>query len=96
MADLVSSPDPFALPIREEDLARLELCLRDSVLGDDAFLNEVASHLIRAGGKRLRPSLAIAASYLQNEDVTTEILLPPAERGERERPLGQPRGDRGW
>ena len=75
MADLVSSPDPFALPIREEDLARLELCLRDSVLGDDAFLNEVASHLIRAGGKRLRPSLAIAASYLQNEDVTTEILL---------------------
>ncbi len=71
----MSSPDPFALPIREEDLARLELCLRDSVIGDDAFLNEVASHLIQAGGKRLRPSLTIAASYLQNEDVTMEILL---------------------
>ena len=55
VADLVSSPDPFALPIHEEDLARLELCLRESVLGDDAFLNEVASHLIQAGGKRLRP-----------------------------------------
>ena len=75
VADLVSSPDPFALPIREEDLARLELCLRDSVRGDDAFLNEVASHLIQAGGKRLRPSLAIAAAYLQSDDVTTEILL---------------------
>ncbi len=74
-ADLVSSPDPFALPIREEDLTRLELCLRDSVIGDDAFLNEVASHLIDAGGKRLRPSLAIAASYLRSDDVTTEILL---------------------
>jgi len=45
------------------------------VIGDDAFLNEVASHLIDAGGKRLRPSLAIAASYLRSDDVTTEILL---------------------
>ena len=53
----MNSPDPFALPIREEDLAQLELCLRDSVIGDDPFLNEVASHLIQAGGKRLRPSL---------------------------------------
>src|SRR5271165_110208 len=75
VADLVKSPDPFALPIREEDLARLELCLRDSVLGDDAFLNEVASHLIEAGGKRLRPSLAIAASYLQPGEITLEVLL---------------------
>jgi len=71
----VNSPDPFALPIREEDLARLELCLRDSVIGDDAFLNEVASHLIQAGGKRLRPSLAIAASYLRPGEITAEILL---------------------
>src|SRR5271165_5465630 len=75
VADLVKSPDPFALPIREEDLARLERCLRDSVLGDDAFLNEVASHLIQAGGKRLRPSLAIAASYLQPGEISKEILL---------------------
>src|SRR5271165_7453420 len=75
VADLVKTPDPFALPIREEDLARLERCLRDSVLGDDAFLNEVASHLIQAGGKRLRPSLAIAASYLQPGEITLEVLL---------------------
>jgi heptaprenyl diphosphate synthase len=72
---LVTSPDPFALPIREEDLAQLEVCLRDSVIGDDAFLNEVASHLIQAGGKRLRPSLGIAASYLQPGEITREILL---------------------
>jgi heptaprenyl diphosphate synthase len=75
VADLVDSPDPFALPIREEDLARLEQCLRDSVVGDDPFLNEVATHLIQAGGKRLRPSLAIAVSYLQPGPVTREILL---------------------
>jgi len=71
----VNHPDPFALPIREEDLARLEQCLRDSVIGDDAFLNEVASHLIQAGGKRLRPSLAIAASYLRPGEITADILL---------------------
>jgi heptaprenyl diphosphate synthase len=75
VADLVSSPDPFALPVRDADLTRLELCLRDSVIGEDAFLNEVASHLIQAGGKRLRPSLAITASYLQSDDVPTETLL---------------------
>ncbi len=71
----MSSPDPFDLPIREQDLARLELSLRDSVIGDDDFLNEVASHLIEAGGKRLRPSLTIAAAYLQAGEVTTETLL---------------------
>ncbi len=71
----MNSPDPFALPIQEEDLAQLEQCLRESVLGDDAFLNEVASHLIQAGGKRLRPSLAIAASYLRAGETTAEILL---------------------
>ena len=71
----MSSPDPFALPIREEDLARLELCLQEAVIGDDEFLNEVASHLIRAGGKRLRPSLAIAAAYLKSTAITKEVLL---------------------
>lgn len=72
---VTSSPDPFALPIHEADLKALEVCLRESVIGDDAFLNEVATHLIAAGGKRLRPSLAIASSYLGPGTVTTEILL---------------------
>jgi heptaprenyl diphosphate synthase len=72
---LVSSPDPFDLPIREQDLARLELCLRNSVIGEDPFLNEVATHLIQAGGKRLRPSLTIAAAYLRSGEVTTDTLL---------------------
>jgi heptaprenyl diphosphate synthase len=75
VADLVSSPDPFDLPIREEDLARLEVCLRDSVTGYDPFMNEVASHLIQAGGKRLRPALTLAAAYLQPGEVTSNTLL---------------------
>ena len=44
------------------DLGRVEDALREAVRSDDAFLTEVASHLIAAGGKRLRPAFAIAAA----------------------------------
>jgi heptaprenyl diphosphate synthase len=50
------------LPRLEEDLARVDAGLRRSVLSEDPFLTEVASHLIKAGGKRLRPALAVAAA----------------------------------
>jgi len=45
-----------------DDLARVEDRLLASVQTSDPFLNEVASHLIRAGGKRQRPAFAIAAA----------------------------------
>jgi len=44
------------------DLGRVERALREAVVTDDTFLTEVASHLIVAGGKRLRPALAIAVA----------------------------------
>jgi heptaprenyl diphosphate synthase len=50
------------LPSLEDDLARLEDALRASVASGDPFLGEVAGHLIGAGGKRLRPALALAAA----------------------------------
>ncbi len=71
----MSKPDLFALPVHDRDLARLEACLKDSVLGDDQFLNEVAGHLIAAGGKRLRPSLTIMAPMLAGKEVDEAILL---------------------
>jgi heptaprenyl diphosphate synthase len=46
-----------------EDLAKVEVELRQSVLTDDPFLTEVASHLIVAGGKRIRPGFTLAASF---------------------------------
>jgi heptaprenyl diphosphate synthase len=61
--------------VDEADVARLEACLRESVLGDDPFLNEVASHLIEAGGKRLRPALALTAASLGGTEVSRETLL---------------------
>jgi heptaprenyl diphosphate synthase len=71
----VTVADLFSLPVEEADTTRLEVCLRDSVRGDDAFLNEVASHLIEAGGKRLRPALTMTASSLSRRPVSRETLL---------------------
>ncbi len=71
----MTPPDLFALPVADADLERLEASLRESVLGDDPFLNEVASHLIAAGGKRLRPSLGLTAAQLNGGDVDGATLL---------------------
>jgi heptaprenyl diphosphate synthase len=44
------------------NLASLEPELRGSVRSGDPFLDEVTGHLISAGGKRLRPGLALASA----------------------------------
>ncbi len=71
----VTASDLFALPIAEIEFSRLEESLRRSVIGEDPFLNEVATHLVDAGGKRLRPSLTIAAASLGGGPVMDETLL---------------------
>ncbi len=59
----------------EDDLARLEVLLAESVIFGDAFLDSVTSHLIRAGGKRLRPLLAVASATCGERAATREDLL---------------------
>ncbi len=54
----------FALPSHAADLARIEAALGESVLTPDPYLNEIASHLIVAGGKRLRPVLTVVAAQV--------------------------------
>jgi len=50
------------MPSMEGDLARVESGLLDAVRSADPFLTEIASHLISAGGKRVRPGFSIAAA----------------------------------
>jgi heptaprenyl diphosphate synthase len=45
------------------DLVRVEDALREAVRSPDRFLDEVASHLVTAGGKRIRPVLTLCAAY---------------------------------
>jgi heptaprenyl diphosphate synthase len=52
----------LGFPTIEDGLARLEPALIEAVSAGDEFLDEITTHLIRAGGKRLRPGLAIAAA----------------------------------
>src|SRR5439155_4382965 len=59
------------LPALTGDLSRVEDALRLSVEAPDPFLTEVASHLIMAGGKRLRPALALAAGYTAGPEAST-------------------------
>jgi heptaprenyl diphosphate synthase len=43
-------------------LDRVEQALAGAIAGADPFLSEVTAHLVKAGGKRLRPSLVVAAA----------------------------------
>ncbi len=65
-----------------EDLRRVETALRDAAMTDDDFLTEVASHLIPAGGKRLRPAFVIAAALsLDSDGERAEALTDAMVRG---------------
>jgi heptaprenyl diphosphate synthase len=56
------------LPWLADDLVRVEEALRSAVRTGDPFLTDVASHLIGAGGKRIRPALALCAGYAADAD----------------------------
>lgn len=60
----MARPLLFALPGHDDDLQRIEDALVASVQTPDAYLNELASHLIVAGGKRLRPLLTVVTARL--------------------------------
>ncbi|HVF75374.1 MAG TPA: polyprenyl synthetase family protein [Acidimicrobiales bacterium] len=62
------------LPFLDADLRRVEEALRGSVASSDPFLSEVAGHLIGAGGKRLRPALALAAAAAGGAPVTDDVV----------------------
>ena len=65
----------LGLPLVVEDLGRLETLLAESVVFGDEYLDSVTTHLIYAGGKRLRPLLAVAAATGGTRAATQEDLL---------------------
>ena len=54
---------PFDLGELPEGLLRVEAALAESVRTEDRYMTEVAGHLIAAGGKRLRPAMALMAAH---------------------------------
>src|SRR5215469_10171497 len=55
--------ETLALSPLPDDLGRVEAELAVAVRHPDRFLGDVASHLVKAGGKRIRPTLTLGASY---------------------------------
>jgi heptaprenyl diphosphate synthase len=58
----VNPHERLRLPLVEADLRHLETLLAETVIFGDAYLDSVTTHLIYAGGKRLRPLLALASA----------------------------------
>jgi heptaprenyl diphosphate synthase len=56
------------------DRVRIEEAMRAAVVTSDPYLTEIASHLIVAGGKRLRPALAVAAGQVGGEPATDDVV----------------------
>ena len=71
----VNASEALGLPRLDEGLERLEPLLTASVVTGDAFLDEVTTHLIAAGGKRLRPLLALAAPRRATVTPTEDDLM---------------------
>jgi heptaprenyl diphosphate synthase len=71
----VNATEALDLPLLSEGLERLEPLLTSTVVTGDGFLDSVTTHLIAAGGKRLRPLLALAAATGGENEATQEDLL---------------------
>ncbi len=65
----------LGLPELAKQVQLLEPLLTESVVTGDGFLDDVTTHLIAAGGKRLRPVLALAAATGGSSPATREDLL---------------------
>ena len=62
------------VPGVEDDLRAVELRLSQALTPDDPFLAQVANHLAQAGGKRLRPALAIASARAGGAEPTEDVI----------------------
>jgi len=62
-------------PSVTEAAGKLEGLLRDSVTTGEDFLDQITTHLIAAGGKRIRPVLALASASHSAREITQDDLL---------------------
>jgi heptaprenyl diphosphate synthase len=70
---MVNLFEQLCLPRLDEHLADVEEALGRAVHSEDPFLGEVVRHLISAGGKRLRPVLAVASAAATGATITPEV-----------------------
>jgi heptaprenyl diphosphate synthase len=71
----VNPYEHLRLPLVETDVQRLEGLLEGSVVFGDEYLDSVTTHLIKAGGKRLRPLLALSAATFGQREASHDDLM---------------------
>jgi heptaprenyl diphosphate synthase len=59
----------------QDELARVEAALRRAVMTEDEVLTQLAGHLLQAGGKRLRPALAVAAGACAGQHPVSDAVV---------------------
>ena len=64
----------LALSTSDDDRGRLEDAMHAAVVTSDTYLTEIASHLIVAGGKRLRPVLATVAGQVAGCGASDDVV----------------------
>src|SRR6056297_2920144 len=64
----------LTLASMDADRERIEAAMHAAVVTPDAYLNEIASHLIVAGGKRLRPVLAVAGAQIFGAAASNDVV----------------------
>lgn len=74
MSDAPAVSPLFALAAMDLDRDRIEIAMRESVVTADPHLTELASHLIVAGGKRLRPVVAVAAAQVTGQPASDDAV----------------------
>jgi len=70
----VSQTPLFDLESSDADRRRVEEALLEAVQTPDAYLTEIASHLLLAGGKRLRPMFSVVASQVAGAPTTEDAV----------------------
>lgn len=64
----------LALSTSETDRGRIEAAMHQAVVTSDAYLTEIASHLIVAGGKRLRPVLSTVVAQIAGDVASDDVI----------------------
>jgi heptaprenyl diphosphate synthase len=67
--------ESLGLPQVARDMTLFEPMLADSVVVGDPYLDQITTHLILAGGKRLRPLLSLASATGGSTPATPEDLM---------------------
>ncbi|MFK8025962.1 MAG: polyprenyl synthetase family protein [Ilumatobacter sp.] len=64
----------LALSTSEADRGRIEAAMHAAVVTPDEYLTEIASHLIVAGGKRLRPVLSTVVAQIGGDAAPDDVV----------------------